>query len=202
MPATDETKTTTKAAKKPQDRKPSSKAKAGFGKKVTHMLDLPSGYTVEVKRPGVQGLMKAGILESLDSLTSIVQGETIPKAEGKPKTDIQKVMENPEQLKSMLGMLDKIVLFVTVSPKLSPKPIVHADPTDENSPIIDDPTHEQLDAVRDDDLAYVDLVDDDDKTFIMNFALGGSKDLSTFREATEEAVAGSLDGEAAEGASK
>lgn len=180
-------------AKKPTDRKtPKNDSRPGFGRRAVFPLDLPSGYTVQVKRPGVQGLMKAGILESLDSLTSIVQSETIPKAEGKPQVDVKKIMDDPEQLKSMLSMMDKIVLFCVVEPKLSPKPIV----TDADSNVVEDPTDEQLDAARSDDEQYVDLVDDEDKTYIMNFALGGAKDLATFRQATEEALASSHDGEA------
>lgn len=185
-------------AKKPQDRKTKTKTqRPGFGRKVIYDLELPSGYTVKVKRPGVNGLVKAGVLESLDSLTALVQGETIPKAEGKPQVDVKKVMDNPEQLKSMLDMMDKIVLHVVTEPKLTAKPIVTEEAEDGTVTVVADPTDEQLDAERDDELAYVDLVDDEDKVFIMNFALGGQKDHATFREAAEEALAGSLDGEAA-----
>lgn len=180
-------------AKKPSDHKTKKAARPGFGRRAVFSLDLPSGYTVEVKRPGVNGLVKAGILESLDSLTSIVQGETIPKAEGKPQVDVKKIMEDPEQLQAMLGMMDKIVLYVVVDPKLSPRPTVH----DAEGKVIEDPTDEQVDALRSDDEQYVDLVDDEDKTYIMNFALGGAKDLATFRQATQEALAGAHDGEAA-----
>jgi hypothetical protein len=184
---------TPKEAKKPSDRKSKKKPQPGFGRRAVYDLDLPSGFTVQVKRPGVQGLTKAGVLESLDSLTSIVQGEVIPKAEGKPEVDIKKIMADPEQLNSMLEMMDKIVVFCVVEPKLSPKPIVK----DADGEIVAEPTDEQLDAERDEDLAYVDLVDDEDKTYIMNFALGGAKDLATFRQATKEALASARDGEAA-----
>lgn len=181
-----------KKAGKPNDRK----ASPGFGKKAVYNLDLPSGYTVQVKRPGVQGLVKSGVLESLDSLTSIVQGETIPKADGKPLVDVKKIMADPSKLSSMMDLMDKIVLFCVVEPKLSPKPVVLSDPEDPASEPVKEPTDEQVDALRSDDEQYVDLVDDDDKTYIMNFALGGQKDLATFRQATEEALASSHDGEA------
>jgi hypothetical protein len=187
---------TPSTAKKPQDRK-SKTNKPGFGKRAVYPLDLPSGHTVQVRRPGVNGLVKAGILESLDSLTSIVQTETIPKAEGQPLVDVKTIMKDPKKLNDMLAMMDKIVLYCVVAPQLSPKPVVHENPEDETSPIVEDPTDEQLDAVRDDELAYVDLVDDNDKTFIMSFALGGQGDHASFRQAAEEALASSLDGEAA-----
>ena len=180
-------------AKKPSDHKTKKSVTPGFGRRAVFSLDLPSGYTVQVKRPGVNGLVKAGILESLDSLTSIVQGETIPKAEGKPEVDVKKIMQDPEQLQAMLSMMDKIVCFVVVEPKLSPKPTV----LDAEGKTIEDPTDEQLDELRSDDEQYVDLVDDEDKTYIMNFALGGAKDLATFRQATQEALASAHDGEAA-----
>lgn len=180
-------------AKKPSDYKTKkSNVQPGFGRRAVFSLDLPSGYTVQVKRPGVNGLVKAGILESLDSLTSIVQGETIPKAEGKPEVDVKKIMQDPEQLQAMLEMMDKIVCFVVVEPKLSLKPTV----LDAEGKNVEDPTDEQLDAMRSDEEQYVDLVDDEDKTYIMNFALGGAKDLATFRQATKEALASAHDGEA------
>lgn len=187
MPAT----TSKKNAKNPQDHK----KKASFGKRQTFPLTVPSGAEIEVTRPGLQGLIKAGILESFDSLTAIVQGEVIPKAEGQPVIDVSTVRaltKDPEKVKSITDMMDKIVMYVVADPKLV-KPVK-----------IDDDGNEVdlTDEERDPDVAYIDYVDDNDKGFIMNYAMGGSQDLHRFREESEAIVAGVPDGESAEGSSE
>lgn len=182
MPSTPSKTTATPKGKKPTDHKP----KQQFGKKLTFELELPSGVTVTVRRPGIQGLIKAGILESMDSLSGIVQTTTIPNAEGKPKVDASKLLEDADKMKDMILILDKIAVHVVQEPRLSFPPV----PVGEDKKPIENPSEAEIDALRDDDAAYVDYVDDEDKTFIMNFALGGSADLADFRSATEEALGG------------
>ena len=187
---------TPKGAKVPQDRK--KKNNDGFGKKALFPLELPSGAEITVTRPGVQALIKKGLLHSLDSLTGIVQTETIPNAEGRPKVDVKQLVQQSGKIEEMMNIIDKIALEVVIEPKLSPVPI----PRDEDGNIIPDPTDEQIDAARDPELRYIDYVDENDKTFIMNFALGGSADLVAFRQATEETMGGLPAGQAAEGTTK
>lgn len=193
MPAGTSTK---KTPKQPQDRKASQKP--AWGQKAIFDLTLPSGYEIQVRRPGVFGLVKAGIIDGLDSLTSIVQGETIPKADGAPQVDAMKLAKDPEKMGQLMDMLDKITKYVVVEPKLFDKPV----PLDYDGVAIVDPTDDQIDALREDGVAYVDLVDDNDKTFVMNFVLGGSKDLETFHAATEAAVGSAHPEQAAEEASE
>jgi hypothetical protein len=163
----------------------------GFGKvKSTFDLELPSlsdpddpnseHNVVKVRRPGVQGLMKAGVLDSFDSLTAFVQTEHIERADGKAefkaeqaaKKQDQKslLQDDPKKIIEALSMIDKVVLHCVVEPKLSPAPEREED--------------------RDADTLYVDEVDLDDRMFILNFALGGSRDLETFRERSSGGVAG------------
>lgn len=187
MPATTQKKT----AKQPQDHKP--KTKGGFGKRRLIPITLPSGSEIMVIRPGVQGLVKAGILDSFDQLTAIVSGEVIPRAEGAPapKIDAKTLVQDPEKLKQATEMMDKIVMFIVQEPKvISPiklgddgKPVLDAD----GKPV------ELTDEERDPDAAYIDYVEDEDKAYIMNFALGGSSDLQRFREESEAALAGVSD---------
>lgn len=131
-------------------------------------LECPSGQWAQVKRPGLQGLLRAGVLESTDQLTTIVQNVTIPRAEGKPEIDAIKVLQDPGKIEELLSFIDKIVLHVVKQPVILPAP--------------------ESDDDRDDDSIYVDDIDIDDKTFIVNFALGGSKDLERFRQESAEAL--------------
>jgi len=191
-------------AKKPQDRKKPSAKHGSSWKKPLHDLELPSGETCQVKRPGVQGLIKANVLHSMDSLTSIVQAETLPKAQGKPVTNVQAIMDDPDKFNKMMETVDKIVIHVVTQPKLSSNlvPVLdeNGDPKlDENQ----DPITRELELdEREDDVVYVDYVDQVDKMYIMNFAVGGSADLAQFRAETEALVGSVPDGEATEDSSE
>lgn len=157
-----------------QDHKP--KQQYGGWKKTTfHDLELPSGALAKVKRPGLQGLMKAGILDDLDTLTAAVVNETIPTSEGTrgqkkpPKTD-------PKAIADALEAVDKIVCYVVVEPR------VLSSNGDDGEPIPEDE--------RDPDEYYADDVDIEDKSFIVAFAMGASSSLDDFRASTASAVGG------------
>lgn len=188
----------------PATTKKSKSNKYGAGwKEKFHDLDLPSGNVCQVRRPGMQGLIKAGILESMDVLTGLVQQVTLQKAEGKPEVSQEKMIENPESITQMLDILDDIVLYVVNRPKvidkyetypaehpmagqrvktesgkfvLVPVSMRHEDESDEDS--------------EEDPVIYVDDVDLEDKMFLMNYVVGGSRDLATFREATSQTLGG------------
>ncbi|WMI33125.1 tail assembly chaperone [Microbacterium phage RikSengupta] len=181
-----------KKSKKPTDHQSKSTRYGSSWRSPLHDLELPSGETCQVKRPGVQGLIKAGVLHSLDTLTSIVQTETIPKAQGLPvKNDIKAIVEDPEKFGAMMGVVDKITLFVVTQPPLlsNLRPVL-----DENDePVLKDgePVMEEIPLQeRDKEAVYVDYVDENDKMFIMQYAVGGSADLTEFREKTQALVGG------------
>ena len=201
-----------KTPKQPQDRK---KPTTGYGsswKKPLTDLPLPSGEMCQVKRPGVQGLIKAGVLHSLDSLTGIVQNETIPKAQGKPVTDVKAIADDPETFGRMMEQVDKIVVHVVQQPKVVSNMVPVLDENDqpvkdeENKTVLRELTDEEKDerAAEWDashpelPLVFVDWIDAIDKMFIMNFAVGGSADLAEFRSATQASLGGLSAGEAAE----
>lgn len=193
MPST----TQAKKAKKPTDHKAPSTGYGSSWKKPLTDLDLPSGERCQAKRPGVQGLIKAGVLHSLDSLTAIVQTETIPKAEGKPATDIEAVANDPEKFTKMMEMVDKIVVHVVTEPKVLPslRPVLDRNKKQKTDPD-GEPLFEEIpDEDRDPNAVYVNYIDTIDKMFIMNFAVGGSADLAEFRAQTEKLVGGLSAGE-------
>lgn len=133
-------------------------------------LLCPSGQTCRVLKSGPQQLVAAGVLESMDALTGIVQNELIPQAEGRPKVDAAKLAKNPAALTKMLDMADKVVVHSVLEPKVHPTP----GPDEE----------------RDESKIYTDMIDIEDKFFIMQFAMGGVKDFEQFRKESETAVVG------------
>ena len=144
-------------------------------------LELPSiGEDGEhnvclVRRPGPQGLVKMGVLDSLDSLTSLVASKITGIEKGTPdampdKETMAALANNKQQLAEALDLIDRIVIGVVVQPKVSPIPAEGEE--------------------RDEDALYIDEVDLEDRVFIMNFAVGGSSDWTSFRERSAENVAG------------
>lgn len=177
MPAT----TKTNAPKKPQDRKVKG---AAWKKGKFHDLDLPSGETCQVRRPGVQGLIRAGVLQSLDQLTAIVSTETIPKAEGRPQINPAEVVKNidPAKLNEMMQIIDDVTIYCVRDPEVLPAPLPDPANAEDRS---EDTVYE---SDRSDELLYVDEIPEEDKMFIMQFAMGASADLERFRAESAAAL--------------
>lgn len=153
-------------------------------------LTVPSGQLCLVKRPGVQGLMAAGVLHNIDGLTAMVNQKHIKRVKGGPSSvapgvpdpaslDMQSILKDPEALDSIMHTVDRVVCHVVIKPEVTMTP--------------NDVTR------RRDGVIYADMVDLVDKMFIFNFAVGGSRDLETFRGGLGEAVGSLDDGEGVEG---
>lgn len=170
-------------AKKPQDRKTSTPklghqqaptGKYTLGKKSAaeeRDLELPSGAWCRVKVVGPETLMSSGLLDHIDSLTAIVSGEMIPQAQkGKTNTpDTAAIAKDMKAIKAIMDKYDELTLAVVVEPQLHKAP--------------------ETEAERDEDLAYIDQVSFEDKAYIMQYVMGGTADLETFRQESQESVA-------------
>jgi hypothetical protein len=136
-------------------------------------LELPSGNVALVRIPGPQAFLTEGIIPN--ALLPIIQ-EVIDEAQkGKQMTPKQEesiadMMRDPEKLRQVFEMADAVTLYCVVEPEVLPTP------EDESE--------------KDPELLYVDEVDLDDKLFIFHVAMGGSKDLETFRPESLSDVGG------------
>ena len=170
--------TTRKAEATPKQtpRKVQAKAasKTGYGLGITNKsfdLALPSGNVCRAVRPGAQGLIKAGLLDSMDQLTALVQNEHIDsKDPRKLAKAVEALSVNKDQLLQGLEMVDKCVAYVVQEPKVYLEP----------------PAGEERDPER----IYADEVDLEDKMFIFNWAVGGTSDLKSFREESQQLLGG------------
>jgi|SRR5215207_5010926 len=182
MPGTAPKKTATKKApaKKAAPAKAATKAGYGIGLAKPMELELPSGEVCLALRPGAQGLIKAGLLDSLDQLTSFVQVEHIdandPRKSAATQVSIDELVKDPEKLAEGLALIDKVICFVVKEPR------VEMDLTEE----------EQAARVAkglpptDPEAIYASFVDTDDKMFIFQWAVGGTSDLIQFREESQK----------------
>lgn len=158
--------------------------------KETMDLLLPSGNVCLVIRPGVQGLIKHGILDSLDTLTGIVQQDLIdandPKAQLKAA---QALASKPDDLLAAMDLMDKVLEYVVKEPR--PVRPIRRDAT--GKPLLT-PEGKEIplaEEEREDEVTYTDEVDLDDKLFIFQFVVGGTRDIESFR-AQRQAVLGGV----------
>lgn len=167
-------------------------ATTSWGQEVTIDLTVPSGQLCLVRRPGVTGLIKAGILDSLDSLTGIVQTEHIDRVENEKKglpavtpEQIKELQSNKQKLLEALELMDKVLAYVVIQPALF-LPYLR----DEEDKAYVEPLTPLPDDKRVPGRAYVDMVDIMDKVFVFQFVVGGVSDLERFREEFGESLAG------------
>jgi hypothetical protein len=112
--------------------------KYGLGHKKSFELDLPSGETCLVRRTGIDGLISAGVLDSLDSLTGMVKELHLDRVAGhKPKTgepDEQETLlaliKDKERWNSLMDLVNAVCAYAVVEPAVSlpPEPGKPRDP--------------------------------------------------------------------------
>lgn len=125
-------------------------------------IELPSGNIALLRRPGIDHYLRTGAIPN--SLKN-----TIRSAMGKnPQAKMDDLLEDEDSMMELFGLMDRIMIEVVVDPKVRPVPL-----DDSGRPILLDD--------RDPDFIYTDEVDLEDKTFIFQYAMGGTKDLERFR---------------------
>ena len=172
-----------------------SYAPTAWGREALMDLECPSGQLCQIRRPGVAGLVKAGVLDSIDSLSAIVSTDHIDRVEkGKDPhvsaEEVRALASNKEGLLKALDLADKVAVYCVVQPPLTPVPLVRNPVTGE--PELDDdmrPIEVPLEE-RERGRVYVDQVDLEDKMFILQFVVGGVTDVESFREGLAEVVGG------------
>lgn len=137
-------------------------------------LDLPSGNTALVRPVGAMAFLEAGLVPN--SLVPYLQQVIEAAEKGKelsPKDTLKALKEDPDQIAGVIQMTDAVTCHCVVRPPVQPVPpwiteVVDGEEVKRPGP-------------RAPDLLYVDQVDIDDKLFIMQFALGGTRQLEPFR---------------------
>jgi hypothetical protein len=196
-----------------------SSGKYSFGTKNNKRfmeLDLPTvdeetgkHHTVLVRRPDPMMMVNAGLLDEFDSLTSLV-GLHIEEVEGKTSQQAQQdqlkaFASNISAIRDGVRLMDQLVCAVVVEPEVRRPYLIE---TDSDGKLKRDPNGNYvyatnpiggeialLDAERNPDIVYTDEIPDINKTFIMNYAVGGTQDLEAFRKELDRTVATMADGE-------
>lgn len=134
-------------------------------------LDLPSGNTALVRRPGMQAFITEGLIPNslIAPMMATLEERDPSKQNENLKSIADELLTNAEGINDMLSLVDAVTVACVV------KPEILAAPADEDE--------------RNEDLLYVDEVDLDDKMFVFNFASGGTRDIERFRAGSSTAVA-------------
>lgn len=156
-------------------------------------LTLPSGKTCQARRPGPQGLIAAGLLDSFDELTALVKTEHLDTKTAGGIAALEHVtaadtaaatkafMADPSKLAAAFTMIDRLTAYIVTQPPVW----VDYRLKDES----DDDWNVRQEAAAKIGAIAVRVIDLDDKMFLLNWAMGGSADLTSFRQGSETALA-------------
>jgi hypothetical protein len=137
-------------------------------------LTVPSGKTCLVRRPdSLATFTDKGMIPNrlMPIVMDAIGGKKIEE-----ETQI-KMMQDPDLLLDMIGMVDNVVVDCVIQPEVTPVPY-----QEDGSPL--PPQHRP-----DDDTLYVDYIDMEDRFFIFNYALSGVSDVERFRSESAESMA-------------
>lgn len=137
-------------------------------------LTLPSGQTCLAKKVGIEGLLEIGILEQIDSLTGMVEKYAKevkshgPSGPSKAEIDQNKFFGDTEALKAVIGLADRALPVIVVSPKVK---LHYTEITVGKTKVTKMIPPDEREA----GIVYTDQVGFEDKMFLFDWASGGLK---------------------------
>lgn len=160
-------------------------------------IEVPSGNIARLRRVGPEAFLSSGIVP--DSLAPMID-EAIKQKKGLPPSKVaKKIAEDPESLPQMFDIMNRVVVYAVIEPNVENIPncdrVIEGEVCDKThfDPIHklgEKGTHKFNEGERDPDTLYIDEVSLDDRLFIMNYAVGGTRDLERFRREHGESMAG------------
>lgn len=184
---TSKTRPAAAAAKKATAKKASTPAAKQYGlgrREVLMDLELPSGSICLARRPGVQGFIAAGVLDSFDSLTGLVQTEHVAKKSARPQRVSQAQIAaaaasfsaDADKMKTGFQLIDRLVCHTVAQPETWIDYQMKDETDDAWAERQADHEENHPDAMGISEVVI------EDKFFIMQWAVGGSADLEKFRK--------------------
>jgi hypothetical protein len=140
-------------------------------------IKLPSGNYARLRGASMDFFLMSGFIPN--SLKALVQNQIsqMEQEQGKTKAkdleaqqakELASILEDEDKLRDLLSMYDRIAVHCFL------EPTVRMPPEDA--------------AERKDDQLYTDELDMEDKVFVFNVAVGGTKDLESFRQQQNASV--------------
>lgn len=158
----------------------------------TEELHLPSGSTcVVLQQPGLESLVKNGVIDRMDILTSFVDRELVQPAKRRGKKEEPASMSNEDLLK-LMQFADRVTVAMCVDPpvQLAPTPKCKVCGWEGANVSTHTPEDEHtLDLVpRNPRFFYTDGIDLQDKMEILRYAIGGPQNVEPFPERSSTSV--------------
>lgn len=150
-----------------------------------HLVTLPSGQTVRIKRIGLEEILASGLLGEADSLITFVDKMNVPGASTPDGgLNLSVVMKNTQAVQSLVMLVDRVAPLAVIEPVVKPH---FVDLPDGGTRMI------PMDK-RDKGAVYTDQIGLQDKVFITQYAIEGIADLERFHGQSSTAVAALANG--------
>lgn len=149
-------------------------------------ITTPSGQTCRAKKMTIPSMIEMGILAEGDAITAIVSKHIRKVKGGNGKADGIEVDEtailsDPAALKSIIGLTDKVMPHVVVSPRVA---LHYSETTVGKTTVTKRLTDDERALILADHpgTVFTDQIDLEDKMFLFDWAAGGIKAMTSFRE--------------------
>jgi hypothetical protein len=152
-------------------------------------VELPSGNTALVQQLQPEAFLSSGVIP--DALSGMIT-QAIQSKKGLPPQAMNDISKDPKKLMAALEMMDRVLCYVVIEPHVEMPPkckiAMNGEPCESylDVPQHTDPKHPNhhsfVEGDRTPDVLYADAVDTNDKMFIFNYAVGGTKNIESFRE--------------------
>lgn len=156
---------------------------------VTTELVVPSGHVCLCKKPGGMSMfLQKGMIPN--DLIPIVKQHMDDGREVDMKKIGEEMLDDPARINDILDLCDNVVLHTVVEPRVCPTPKFTAEDSNKGRIPFGQTVGDVMPVdFRDSNLLYVDEVDIEDKMFIFQWAVGGTRDVATFRSQQASLVA-------------
>lgn len=172
------------------------------GRGDAEIITLPSGNKARVRRAGAEAFLAQGLIP--DTLTPIVE-KAIKSKKGLRPEQGKKIMDDPKQLGSLMEMLDRTTCYAVLEPRAVMPPgcevcgELDTNSAEQHEKQSREDYHPFVPKPREAGVLYVDRVDLQDKMFILQFTMGGTRDLERFRKQFGSGMAGLFAGTEGQG---
>lgn len=138
-------------------------------------ITVPSGQLVLVQKLNIQVLIKSGLLQNFDSLSSTIANKHLGATNDDVEDTIYDILKDPKKAESLFYTIDRVTCMTVVQPEITMAPNDYT--------------------LREPGKIYTDTIDLDDKLFIFNYALSGTKQANSFRGGSGAGVGSVANGE-------
>lgn len=165
------------------------------GRGEAEIVTLPSGNNARVRRSGPEAFLSQGLIP--DTITPIIE-KAIKSKKGMRPDQGKKMMEDPKQLGSLMEMMDRTLCYAVIEPRVVMPPAcevcgdLDTNSAEQHEKQSRDDYHPFKPLPREAGVLYADRVDLNDKMFVLQFTMGGTRDLERFRREFGDGLAGVL----------